>query len=71
MTNSFYANCFVKKFQITSKIKCLPRGVVYNVIKPGGWIIIGLFVIQCSILRQYYGWAKKAVNMSLAHNMQI
>jgi hypothetical protein len=66
LANTAYSRCFVRKFQITSKIECLPGGVAHNAIKPGGWIIIGLFIIECFILRCYYAWAKKAVANHLA-----
>ena len=70
IANMAYKRCFVKKFQITSRIECLPDGKVWNVIKPGGYIIIILFLVQIILLKFYYAWAKNAVSDYLADQKQ-
>ena len=70
IANMAYKRCFVKKFSITSRIECLPDGKVWNVIKPGGYIIIILFLVQIILLKLYYAWAKNAVSDYLADQKQ-
>jgi hypothetical protein len=52
-----YSDCFVNTFTVTSSIKCDLDGSVLNIIKPMGWVAIGLLFAGITNLVIYKRWA--------------
>jgi hypothetical protein len=52
-----YSDCFVNTFTVTSSIKCDLDGSISNIVKPMGWIAIGLIGAGIVNLVIYSFWA--------------
>ena len=65
------APCF-ESFELTSTIKRdLPGGKFYNLLKPMGWVSMGLFVFSWFLLLQFQGFASRRVEAFIAEGKEL